>query len=105
MPLLVIYNWRVAVEIIQHEAHSCGVSWVFRLRPIRQINVRQLYQRSFRFCSDSQTLLYVGRFVLTASVEGTLRCLARAVASADSPVLLQGPTRYVGPSYPLFFHT
>ncbi|CAM9377533.1 unnamed protein product, partial [Scytosiphon promiscuus] len=32
------------------------------------------------------------RFVLTSSVEGTLRCLARAVASADSPVLLQGPT-------------
>lgn len=32
-------------------------------------------------------------FVLTASVDGTLRCLARAVASADSPVLLQGPTR------------
>eukprot|EP00903_Cladosiphon_okamuranus_P014927 g13820.t2 len=32
------------------------------------------------------------RFVLTPSVEGTLRCLARAVASADSPVLLQGPT-------------
>ncbi|CAN0109706.1 unnamed protein product [Ectocarpus sp. 6 AP-2014] len=32
------------------------------------------------------------RFVLTGSVEGTLRCLARAVASSDSPVLLQGPT-------------
>lgn len=35
----------------------------------------------------------VVRFVLTASVEGTLRCLARAVASSDSAVLLQGPTR------------
>lgn len=39
------------------------------------------------------------RFVLTPSVEGTLRCLARAVASADSPVLLQGPTRCVELTY------
>ncbi|CAM9828778.1 unnamed protein product, partial [Discosporangium mesarthrocarpum] len=32
------------------------------------------------------------RFVLTPSVQETVRCLVRAVASSDFPVLLQGPT-------------
>ena len=35
------------------------------------------------------------RFVLTPSVEGTVRDLAAAVAAGVAPILLQGPTRCV----------
>ena len=65
--------------------HSGLTRYIFLL-----MHFHLLIQRTTVSCSNS---VFYFRFVLTASVEGTLRCLARAVASADSPVLLQGPTR------------